>query len=161
MLRLVPPLLLAFVLLGCDRQNTYVEPPPPKVTVAKPLVTEVTEYLEFTGTTVASARVDVPARVKGFLQSMHFQPGTDVEKGELLFVIEPTEYEAALQSALADLAAAQAQFKKAEIELERAQKLFEKQAGSAQDVVRWRGKRKLLAPPSSGPKRRWLAPSST
>ena len=66
-------------LAGCEEPNTYVEPPPPKVTVATPLVEDIIDYLEMTGTTVASGRVDVRARVSGELQSMHFQPGTGAE----------------------------------------------------------------------------------
>ena len=81
----------AFVLLlsACDEPNTYVEPPPPKVTVAKPLVREVTDYLDFTGTLVASGNVEVRARVSGELQSMNFEPGTHVAEGAVLFVIDP------------------------------------------------------------------------
>jgi multidrug efflux system membrane fusion protein len=131
--------VLALLLAGCKEANTYVAPPPPKVTIAEPLVQEVTDYLEFTGTTVASAQVEVRARVSGVLQSMHFQPGTDVKAGDLLFIIDPKEYEADLQAAEAELAGAQAQFKRAQTELARSQKLFKKKAGPETDVVKWRG----------------------
>lgn len=139
--REVGGLVLALALAGCEETNTYVEPPPPKVTVAQPLIQEVTDYLEFTGSTVASERVDVPARVSGVLQSMHFTPGTLVEAGDLLFVIDPREYEAQLQAAQAELAAAHAQLKRAETEYQRAERLFKKQAGSESDVVKWQGER--------------------
>ncbi|MGD8647160.1 MAG: hypothetical protein PVJ77_11540, partial [Desulfobacterales bacterium] len=75
--------LFIWTFLACGSQrNEYVEPPPPKVTVAKPLQQAVTDYLEFTGTTHAFEEVEVRARVAGFLQSMNFTPGTKVEKGE-------------------------------------------------------------------------------
>ncbi len=83
--------LAALALAGCEEVNTYVEPPPPKVSVAQPMVQEIIDYLEMTGSTVASGRVHVRARVSGELQSMHFQPGTDVEAGDLLFIIDPRE----------------------------------------------------------------------
>ncbi|MEE9267234.1 MAG: biotin/lipoyl-binding protein, partial [Gammaproteobacteria bacterium] len=105
--------LAALALAGCEEANTYVEPPPPKVSVAQPMVQEIIDYLEMTGSTVASGRVDVRARVSGELQSMHFQPGTDVEAGDLLFIIDPREYQAALQGAEAELGAARAQVKRA------------------------------------------------
>jgi RND family efflux transporter MFP subunit len=133
------PVLISIALAGCEETNTYVEPPPPKVSVAQPLVQEVIDYLEMTGSTVASGRVDIPARVSGELQSMHFQPGTDVEAGDLLFVIDPREYQAALQGAEAELGAARAQAKRARIELKRAKNLYAKKAGSESDVVRWQG----------------------
>ncbi len=134
-------IVLALILAGCEETNTYVEPPPPKVTVAQPLIQEVTDYLEFTGSTVASERVDVPARVSGVLQSMHFTPGTIVEADELLFIIDPKEYKAQLEAAQAELAAAHAQLKRAETEYQRAERLFKKQAGSESDVVKWQGER--------------------
>ena len=132
-------LLAVVALAGCEEANTYVEPPPPKVSVAQPLVEDIIDYLEMTGTTVASARVDVRARVSGELQSMHFQPGTEVEAGDLLFVIDPREYEAELEAARAELAAAEAQVRRAGIESQRAKNLYKKKAGSEADVVRWRG----------------------
>ena len=80
-------LLASGIFAACEQKNTYVEPPPPKVTVAKPLQQEVIDYLEFTGTTHAFEEVEIRARVAGFLQSMDFTPGTRVEKDDLLFVI--------------------------------------------------------------------------
>ena len=135
-------LLLVWALAACGSQsNEYVEPPPPKVTVAKPLQQEVTDYLAFTGTTHAFEEVEVRARVAGFLQSMNFTPGTKVEKGELLFVIDPREYQAELNAANAELRSAEAQLKRAEIEFKRAEKLFKQKAGAETDVVKWRGQR--------------------
>lgn len=138
-------LLVALMFVACEKRNEYVEPPPPKVTVSKPLQQEVTDYLEFTGTTQGYEEVEVRARVAGFLQSMHFTPGTQVEKGDLLFVIDPREYEAALNAANAELNAAEAQLKRAKIEFERAQRLFKQKAGAETDVVKWRGQRDIAS----------------
>jgi RND family efflux transporter MFP subunit len=134
-------LLCVWMLAACEQRNEYVEPPPPKVTVAKPLQQEVTDYLEFTGTTHAFEEVEIRARVAGFLQSMEFTPGTKVEKGDLLFVIDPREYEAELNAANAELSSAEAQLKRAKIEFERAERLFKQKAGAETDVVKWRGQR--------------------
>lgn len=133
------PTLAALALAGCEASNTYVEPPPAEVTVARPLVRAVTDYLEFTGTTEASGRVEVRARVPGVLRAMHFTPGTEVNEGELLFSIDPAEYEAKLVAAEAEVAAAQASLERAGIELARAERLFEQNAASEAEVVRWRG----------------------
>ncbi len=131
--------LLVVSLQSCSDANQYVEPPLPKVTIAQPVRQEVTDYLEFTGTTVASAKVLVRARVSGVLEKMHFTPGSMVAVGDLLFTIDPREYEANLKSADAVHASAQAAFERAKIESTRAKKLFERHAGSDVEVVKWEG----------------------
>ena len=118
--------IVALFLAACEEPNTYVEPPPPKVTISQPLVQEVTDYLEFTGTAAASARVEVPARVSGVLREMLFQPGTRVAEGDLLFVIDPVIYEADLQVAKAELASAEARRLKSSKALKRAQTLIKR-----------------------------------
>jgi RND family efflux transporter MFP subunit len=113
------------------------------VTVAQPVQEGVTDYLEFTGTTRAFKSVEVRARVAGFLESMHFTPGSMVEQDELLFVIDPREYRARLDAARAELASATAQLERAKTELARAERLFKQQAGSEKNVVKWRGDRDI------------------
>lgn len=117
---------LTALLVACEEQNTYAPPPPPSVTVAQPLIQDVTEYLHFTGTTAAYARVEVPARVPGVLRSIHFEVGTEVEEGDLLFTIDPLEYEASVQAAEAELARAQARVTEAEKTLGRARTLIQR-----------------------------------
>ena len=134
-------LLIVWMFAACDQRNEYVEPPPPKVTVAKPLQQAIIDYLEFTGTTHAFEEVELRARVAGFLQSMEFTPGNLVEKGDLLFVIDPSEYQADLDAAEAELGSAEATLKRAQTEFARAQKLFKQKAGAQTDVVKWRGER--------------------
>jgi RND family efflux transporter MFP subunit len=72
---------------------------------------------------------------------MHFTPGTIVEEGDLLFVIDPREYQAGLHAAKAEVESAEAQLQRAKIELDRAKRLFEQKAGAEADVVKWRGER--------------------
>jgi RND family efflux transporter MFP subunit len=131
-----------WLIAACDdKSNEYVEPPPPKVTVAQPVQQEVIDYLEFTGTTRAYEEADIQARVAGFLQSKHFTPGTRVKKGDLLFVIDPKEYQAELNASAAELKAAKAMQHRAQIEYKRAKRVFDKGAGRETDVVKWRGER--------------------
>jgi RND family efflux transporter MFP subunit len=130
---------LALILLtgsGCTRTNEYVAPPPPEVAVAQPVTEEVTDYMEFTGTTRALDSVDLRARVSGYLQSIEFEDGAYVEKGQLLFVIEPEWYEVALASEKAKLRKAQAALKLAEAEVERTRPLVKRGAlaGAELDV---------------------------
>lgn len=126
---------VASVLLAGCAGNQYEAPPPPDVTVARPVERDVTTYGEFTGRTVSVESVDVRARVQGILQQMSFKPGTDVEKGSLLFVIEPTLYEARVQQSEADLAGAEAKARAADEQLAITQEIFARRAGSKADLV--------------------------
>ena len=135
---------LVLSLAGCE-SNTYVEPPAPKASVATPLIQDVTDYLEFTGTLDASEQAEARARVSGVLQSMHFVPGTQVSEGDLLFMIDPAEYEADLQAAKAELAGAKSNYDRAKIEHGRAQALYKKKAGAEADVVKWRVEKELAS----------------
>jgi len=139
--RNLPTVAMVIVLLlaGCGDSNTYVEPPPPQVTVATPVIQDVTSYLEFTGTTAAIDYAEARARVAGVLESLHFTPGTYVEQGDLLFVIDPRQYEAELQAAEAELASARADEILAQTELARAKELYKKSAGAESDIVKWQG----------------------
>jgi membrane fusion protein, multidrug efflux system len=109
---------LALALAACNtNQNAYVAPPPAKVGVAQPLREDVTRYLHLTGTTQAIKSVDLVARVQGYLQAIDYKDGAQVRAGDPLFIIEQAQYkatlalqQAAVDSANASLANAQAQF---------------------------------------------------
>jgi RND family efflux transporter MFP subunit len=125
---------MILLVAACGR-NRYAPPPPPEVTVTRPVEQEITIYNEFTGHTVAIEAVDVRARVAGYLQSMHFKPGENVKKGDLLFVIEPALYKARVDQAQADLDGKDAQYHATEDQLQITQAIFQRQAGSRTDLV--------------------------
>jgi len=131
---MVVALLLIVSVCGCDKPEA-AKPPPPEVTVARPVRKEVTTYYDFTGRTEAVETLEVRARVKGFLQKVVFTEGDDVKKGDLLFVIDPAEFEAARDREKAELEAAQAELKKREIDLERMKYSAQKGIGSKQDLT--------------------------
>jgi RND family efflux transporter MFP subunit len=101
-------LLATVVLSACTQQNAFVAPPPPKVTVAKPLQKPAVQYVEATGNTAALKSVDLVARVQGYLEKINYQDGMRVKQGTLLFEIQHNTYEAQLEQAKASLASAQA-----------------------------------------------------
>lgn len=113
-----------FVPSGCERQTEAVPPPPPEVTVAHPIQQDVTVYYEFTGTTEAIASVEIRARVEGYLQRVEMKDADDVEPGDMLFVIDPAEYQAALDRAEAELARNQAELQSATLGVERLEGLI-------------------------------------
>jgi RND family efflux transporter MFP subunit len=100
-------------LAACGENNTYVAPPPPKVTVAKPTQRAVTHYLHATGTTAAVNSADLVARVSGFIQSIDYKDGDAVKKGKVLFVIEQQPYALKVQQSKASVESTSASLKKA------------------------------------------------
>lgn len=125
---------IAAMTAACEEKNTYVPPPPPKVTVAKPVQKQVTDYLEFTGNIAAVQTVELKARVEGYLEQVLFQDGDLVKKGELLFQIEQAPYIAGVDAAKADLARAQAAYKQAKLTAERRRQAGRSGAISKQQV---------------------------
>lgn len=107
-------------------------PPAPPVTVAKPLVETLREWRDFTGQFEAQESVEIRARVSGYLESVNFTDGQFVNKGDLLFVIEPRPYEIALDSAKAQLSQAEAQLELAKVQLERTAQLRKNDYASQQ-----------------------------
>ncbi len=126
----------ALTLLSCAPQNTFVAPPPPQVEVGPPIIEETRVYMAFPGRTEATARVEVRARVKGFLLSRDFQAGNFVKKGDLLFTIEPDQFEAGVVTAEGNLARAKADLEIATTNWEKRKIAFEKSgAVSELDVL--------------------------
>ncbi|MEE7438544.1 MULTISPECIES: efflux RND transporter periplasmic adaptor subunit [Methylobacterium] len=97
--------------------------PPPKVTVAKPVVRQIVEQDQYTGRFDAIDYVEVRARVTGYLEKINFVDGQTVKKGDVLFVIDRRPYKAALEQAQAALASAKARQSFSQTDLERAQTL--------------------------------------
>jgi RND family efflux transporter MFP subunit len=73
------------------------------VTIAKPIKKEIVEWDVFTGRTDAVESVDIRPRVSGYIDNITFKAGDRVYKGDLLFVIDPRPYQAALDQAQANL----------------------------------------------------------
>lgn len=120
---------------GCTKKNEFQPPPPPEVSVQKPTRKTVTVFTAFPGRLVASDDVEIRARVTGFLKSIDFEDGQVVKAGDLLFTIEPDQYESAVKAAEAQLEQAKAALKLADATLQRNQDAFETRAVSEVDVL--------------------------
>lgn len=107
--------------------------PAPKVAVAAAYMDELVEQATFIGKGEAIDKVDLVARVSGFVEKIHVRDGDEVAAGDLLFEIEPEVYEAALTARQADLAQAEANLRLTEVELERKSELFERDVGTEAD----------------------------
>ena len=116
---------LSAVLVGCAR--TPSEPlasATAPVTASYPIEREVTDYADFTGRTAAVDSVELRARVWGYLDKVNFNEGAIVQKGDVLFEIDPLIYHAALSQAEGELASTEALLGRLDADLGRAQRLI-------------------------------------
>ena len=129
-------LLAAAVTYWNSAPSPAAAPPAPMVTVAAPLERDINQWDDYVGRFEASRSVEVRPRVSGQVIGVHFTDGQVVQKGQLLFTIDPRPFAAALAEARASVASAQSDLSLAEINLGRARRLVEANAVSHRDVDR-------------------------
>jgi RND family efflux transporter MFP subunit len=127
------PLLLTACSPEAAHAAAAQAPTAPQVSVATVLERQITDFQEFTGRIEAVERVDLRPRASGYVESVAFREGADVRKGEVLFVIDPRPYAAALKRAQAELVRAQSASRQAQSERERAVKLLALRALSQEE----------------------------
>jgi len=129
--------LAGLLLTGCKEKDPQTPPPPapPKVTVAAPIIKDVTNYTYFTGYTEAVKQIEFRARVEGYLDSFSFEPGAQISKGALLFNIDPKPFEADVARAEAELETRQAENKLAIATLKRKENAYKQKAVSELAVL--------------------------
>ncbi len=128
-------LLVATLSSGCRQQEAPVPEMPPPSVVAVPAVSRVVEEEgSFIGRVAAVDRVDLRARVEGFLEERRFNEGQEVAVGDILFLIEPDQYEATVQQRQADLEKAQADQLNTSAQLARGRELLKAKNISQSDV---------------------------
>jgi RND family efflux transporter MFP subunit len=115
---------LATLVVSCgERQQQAGAPPPPAVTVAKPIKRAVTDLDEYVGRFTAVNSVEVRARVSGYLDGVHFRDGQIVKQGDLLFTIDKRPFQNTLDQARANLAQAKSNLAFTESDYTRGQQL--------------------------------------
>jgi len=95
---------------------------------------EVTLYTDFIGTIDGIENADIRARVPGYLEAVHFQEGTQVRKGEILFTLDPVLSQAQVRQARGDLAMAQAATNKSKADVDRLTPLVATNSVSRQEL---------------------------
>ena len=123
-------------LAGCDSDSgtTQGNAPVLAVQVVEAETRDVPLSLDMVGTTLGTQDVPIRARVEGFVETMEFTEGTFVEKGDLLYTIDPQPFQAKLVEAQSQLAAARTNLIKAQSDLGRIKPLAEMKAVSEQDL---------------------------
>ena len=130
---LVAAIALSAVGAGCDQGGTTQAqpqqkgaPPPPSVTVSKPLQREIVEWDEYTGRFEAVETVEIRARVSGYLTELHFKDGQAVKQGDLLFVLDARPFERTLEQAQAEVLQAQTKVQNSNLDVVRGKPLLER-----------------------------------
>ncbi len=157
----IPVLLVSFTFsVGCSRSEAQQKGPEaaaPPVEIMQVSASDVPIFSEFSAQTFARNLVEVRGRVSGYVEKWLFKPGSQVQAGQVLYVLDTRPYKAAVQQAQgtlrqseadlefaklqvsliqaqANLAAAQANLKKAQQDYERLKPLVEQDAASKQDL---------------------------
>jgi RND family efflux transporter MFP subunit len=134
-------LLSLALLAACDRNDAPVASPPLEVSVATAEQAKIPVYIDHVGTTEAVNTVEVRARVRGVLEKVLFKEGADVKEGDLLFVIEPAPYRAALDKTKGNLAGALATLARSQADYDRAAELAKREVASETDLEHARAAR--------------------
>jgi membrane fusion protein, multidrug efflux system len=123
---------LAVMAAACAKKEAP-PPPPTEVKVASVVQRDVPIYVEVIGQTRGSSEIEVRARVEGFLDSVNYREGTLVQKGQLMYTIDPRPLEASLAQSKGRRAEAEAQLARAKQDVVRYAPLVAKNAVSRQD----------------------------
>jgi len=131
----LPVVLLGSTYLAFHRETpAQAAPTPPTLTVAQPLARQVEEWDDYVGRFEPSRSVEVRPRVSGQVTAIHFTDGAIVQKGQLLFTIDPRPFAAALAEARARLASAESDLALAQTNLARGNRLVADDAVSKSDL---------------------------
>jgi len=137
---LIPLAALAlFALQGCDGRDAQAQdnggmPPPPAVIAVNPVLQTIEEWEKFSGRFEAMEKVEIRSRVSGYLQEVHFKDGQMVNKGDVLFTIDPRPFQASVREAEAQLRSAQNRQTLAKKELQRNEELAQQGYASKQSL---------------------------
>ncbi len=127
--------VLAAAVIGCHGKSAPAPPPPPPVVVVTPVVQQdVPIYGEWIGTTAGNDNAEIRPKVDGYLLRRDYAEGALVQKGQLLFEIDPRQVQAQLEQAQANLAQGRAGLAKAQRDVARFEPLAAEKAVSQQEL---------------------------
>lgn len=125
---------MSFYLFGCSEETKVPPPPPPVVSIIEIKAQDVPLYMEFVGQTAGLKDIAIRARVEGFLEGVHFQEGSEVIKGALLYTLESQPFEEKVAARMSSVAEVQTRLAKAKGDLGRIKPLAKINAVSKSDL---------------------------
>lgn len=132
---LIVLLAVIFIMVGQKKPPPPVMPPQ-QVILGQVEARDITESREYVAIMESDNNVELKARVSGFLVAKDFEDGDQVKEGQLLFQIEPDQYQAVLDNAEANVLSAQAQFDRATLDFNRTTDLYHKKTSPKSDYDR-------------------------
>jgi membrane fusion protein (multidrug efflux system) len=128
-------LCLLLTMSACQNKEEAAQaPPPPDIPVVVLKAQDVPLFLEFVGQVYGLKDIAIRARVEGFLEGIHFEEGSLVEEGMLLYTLESQPFEEAVANRMSQVAEAQTMLAKASSDLGRIKPLAELKAVSQSDL---------------------------
>jgi RND family efflux transporter MFP subunit len=109
----------AMLLTGCEKKDETAKPTPPEVNVVEPLQQDVPVYSEYVAQLNGPVNAEITPKVQGYLLRQNYQNGYFVKEGQLLFELDPRQYQAALDQAKADVAVAEANLSRVQADVAR------------------------------------------
>ncbi|MSR56937.1 MAG: efflux RND transporter periplasmic adaptor subunit [Planctomycetaceae bacterium] len=136
---------LSLLSSGCDHSRAdpaSMKLPPATVIVSQPVAKQIVDYVDFTGRTDAAETIEIRAKVTGFLDTVTFVAGSEVDEGVPLYQIDSRQYNADLDAAKAALASSLAAQDKATTDFKRMEELKKRGAASQEEFDRTDAARK-------------------
>jgi membrane fusion protein (multidrug efflux system) len=134
-IKLILPCILFLLFFSCSKkEEKQTQAPPPQVTVVVTQAKDVPIYQEFVGQIYGFKDIAIRARVEGFLEGIHFQEGSRVKKGALLYTLESQPFEADVAAQMSVVAGSKTMLAKAKSDLNRIEPLAKEKAVSESDL---------------------------
>jgi membrane fusion protein (multidrug efflux system) len=109
----------AMLLTGCEKKEEAAKPTPPEVNVVEPLQQNVPVYAEYVAQLNGPVNAEITPKVQGYLLKQNYQNGYFVKQGQLMFELDPRQYQAALEASKADVAVAEANLSRVQADVAR------------------------------------------
>jgi membrane fusion protein (multidrug efflux system) len=134
-IKLILPCILFLLFFSCSKkEEKQAQAPPPQVIVVVTQAKDVPIYQDFVGQIYGFKDIAIRARVEGFLEGIHFEEGSRIEKGALLYTLESQPFEAEVAAKMSRVAEANTMLAKAKSDLDRIEPLAKEKAVSESDL---------------------------